>query len=360
MVAVLVRLTYRSLAALLSWLALSARSSASKNAEILILRHEVAVPRRGSPRPRIGWADRALLAALDRILPRALRAHRIVSPGTLLRWHRRMVAKKWAQPRSPGRPPLAGELAELIVKLAKDNPSWGVVRVQGELRRLGHRIGAGTIRKILRSHRIPPPAVRDDRWRTFLRAHAKTILAVDFFHIDCAVTLTRLYVAFAIEHHTRRVHLLGLTRFLTAAWATQLARELTGDLAEAGRGLTHLIRDRDAKFTAAFDAVFTACGIEVVPAAPQAPRMNAIAERFVRTARAECTDRMLIASERHARVIMAQYVNHYNNGRSHQGHGLGPRAPDDAPNVIPSPAPPHRIHRRQLLGGPINEYQPAA
>jgi putative transposase len=257
-------------------------------------------------------------------------------------------------------PPLAGELAGLIVRLAKDNPSWGVVRIQGELRRLGHRIGAGTIRKILRSHRIPPPAVRDDCWRTFLRAHAKTILAVDFFHIDCAVSLTRLYVAFVIEHHTRHVHLLGVTRFPTADWATQLARELTADLAEAGRGFTHLIRDRDSKFTAAFDAVFTACGIEVVATTPQAPRINAIAERFVRTARAECTDRMLIASERHARIIMAQYVNHYNNGRSHQGHGLDLRAPDDPPNVIPFPAPPHRILRRQLPGGLINEYQPAA
>jgi len=152
-----------------------------------------------------------------------------------------MVTRKWTQPRAPGRPPLADELAELIVKLARDNPGWGVVRVQGELRRLGHRIGAGTIRRILRSHRIPPPAVRDDRWRTFLRAHAATILAVDFFHIDCAVSLARLYVAFVIEHDTRHVHLLGVTRFPIAAWATQLARELTADLAEAGRGFTHLI-----------------------------------------------------------------------------------------------------------------------
>jgi transposase InsO family protein len=357
---VLVCLIYRSLAALLSWLALSARSSASKNAEILILRHEVAVLRRGNPKPKINWTDRALLAALARILPKALRAHRIVAPATLLRWHRRMVTKKWTQPRVPGRPPLAGELAGLIVQLARDNPRWGVVRIQGELRRLGYRIGAGTIRKILRSHRIPPPAVRDDSWRTFLRAQATTILAVDFFHIDCAATLTRLYVAFVIERDTRHVHLLGITRFPTAAWATQLARELATDLADAGRGFTHLIRDRDSKFTAAFDAVFTACGIEVVPTAPQAPRMNAIAERFVRTARDECTDRMLIAGERHARVILAQYITHYNTGRSHQGHGLHLRAPDDAPNVIPFPAPPHQIRRRQLLGGLVNEYQPAA
>ena len=356
----LVRLVYRSLATLLSWLALSARSSASKNAEILILRHEVAVLRRGNPKPKIDWADRAVLASLARILPRALRAHRIITPGTLLRWHRRMVTRKWTQPKAPGRPLLADELVELIVKLARDNPRWGVARVQGELRRLGHRIGAGTIRKILRSHGIPPPAARDDCWRSFLRAHAATILAVDFFHIDCAVSLTRLYVAFVIEHGTRHVHLLGVTRFPTAAWATQLARELTAGLADAGRGFTHLIRDRDSKFTAAFDAVFTACGMEVTPTAPQAPRMNAIAERFVRTARAECTDQMLITGEKHLRVILADYIDHYNTGRSHQGDGMGLRAPDDDPDVIALPVPAARIHRRTRLAGLINEYQQAA
>jgi putative transposase len=183
---------------------------------------------------------------------------------------------------------------------------------------------------------------------------------VDFFHIDCAVSLTRLYLAFVIEHETRHVHLLGITRFPTAARATQLARELTADLAEAGRGFAHLIRDRDSRFTAAFDAVFTGCGIEVAATAPQAPRMNSIAERFVRTARAGCTDRMLIAGERHARVVMAEYIGHYYSGRSHQGRGLGLRAPDDPPSVVPFPVPPHRIRRRQLLGGLINEYQPAA
>jgi putative transposase len=167
-------------------------------------------------------------------------------------------------------------------------------------------------------------------------------------------------MAFVIEHHTRHVHLLGITRFPTAAWATQLARELTVGLADAGRGFAHLIRDRDSKFTASFDAVFTACGTEVVTTAPQAPRMNAIAERFVRTARAECTGRMLIVGERHARVAMAEYIRHCNTGRSHQGQGLALHAPDDVPSVIPFPAPPHQIRRRQLLGGLINEYQPAA
>jgi hypothetical protein len=173
------------------------------------------------------------------------------------------------------------------------------------------------------------------------------------------VPLTRLQAAFVSGHRTRHVHLPGVTRFPAAARAARPARELTAGLAGAGRGFAHLIRDRDSTFTAAPDAVFTACGIMVVTTAPQAPRMNAIAERFVRTARAECADRMLIAGERHARIIMAEYIKHYNNGRSHQGHGPGLRAPD-APNVIPFPAPPHQIRRRQLPGGLINEYQPAA
>jgi putative transposase len=271
-----------------------------------------------------------------------------------------MVAKKWTQPRSPGRPPLGDDLVELIVRLATENRAWGVVRIQGELRRLGHRIGAGTIRRILRGRRIPPPTARDERWRTFLKAHAPSIVATDFFHVDCAITLTRLYVAFVIEHHTRRVHLLWTTRYPTGAWATQLARDFTADLEEAGHRLTHLIRDRDANFTAALDAVLEAVGIDVRLTAPQTPRMNAIAERFVRTGRAECTDRMLIAGERHLRTVLDQFVDHYNVGRSHQGTGLNLRAPDDDPNVIPFPVPASRVRRKAVLGGLINEYDTAA
>jgi putative transposase len=270
-----VRLIYRFAVAMLSWLALLARSSVSKDAEILVLRQEVAVLRRVNPKPRLEWTDRAVLAALSPLLPRVLRLHRIVPPGTLLRWHRRMMARKWTQPRPPGRPPIDGELVELIVRLAGENRTWGVVRIQGELRRLGHRIGAGTIRKILRARRIPPPAARDDRWRAFLCAHARSIVAVDLFHVDCALSLTRLYAAFVIEHRTRRVHLLGVTRYPSGQWLTQLARDLTADLEEAGHRFTHLIRDRDGKFTAAFDAVFTAAGMDVLLTAPQAPRMNA-------------------------------------------------------------------------------------
>jgi putative transposase len=348
-----VRLAYRLLVTVVSWIALLTRSSSSKDAEILAVRHEVAVLRRATPRPHLSWSDRAVLAALARVLPKALRARRIVTPGTLLRWHRRLAAAKWRQPRPPGRPPIPDELIALILRLARENRRWGVVRIQGELRRLGHRVAASTIRKILRAHRIPPPAHRDEYWRAFLRAHATTLLATDFFHVDCAITLQRLYIAFVIEIKTRRVHLLGITAHPTSEWTTQLARNLVAELEEAGHRFTRLIRDRDAKFTAAFDTVFSSTGICVLPTAPQAPRMNAFAERFVRTVRAECTDRMLIAGERHLDTVLSEYVAHYNSGRSHQGHGMMLRAPDDDPDVLPFPARTDQIQLRPRLAGLI-------
>ena len=328
-----VALAYRLLVTMLSWFALLARSSSAKDAEILALRHEVAVLRRTNPRPRMSWTDRAVLTALARIMPKGLRARRIVTPGTLLRWHQRLVAAKWRQPRPPGRPPVPEELVALIVRLARENTRWGVVRIQGELRRLGHRVAASTIRKILRAHRIPPPSGHDGSWGVFLRAHAATLLAADFFHVDCAFTLTRLYVGFVIELQTRRVHLLGITRHPTGQWATQLARNLAAELEEAGVRFTHLIRDH---------------------------RMNAYAERFVRTARDECTDRLLIAGEQHLRAVLSEYIGHYNTGRSHQGKGMSLRAPDDDPDAIASLGPPAQIQRRTRLAGLINEYRQAA
>jgi putative transposase len=319
----------------------------------------VTVLRRANPKPRLDWADRALFAALIRLLPRHLRAHQLVTPGTVLRWHRRLVAANWRQPRPPGRPPIPAELVELILRVARDNPSWGHTRIQRELWRLGHRVAAASIRKVLRSHRIPPAPNRDDgpTWRAFLRAQAATILATDFFQIE-TVTLKRLYVSFVLELGTRRVHILGITEHPTAAWATQLARNFLTDAGERADRFRYLIRDRDSIFTDAFDAVFTAVNIEIKKSAPQCPKMNAFAERWVKTVRAECTDRMLIVGERHLRVVLERYAEHYNAGRSHQGHGLSLRAPLDDPDVIPFPA--HRITRTKILGGLINEYDTAA
>ncbi|MEU0940230.1 integrase core domain-containing protein [Embleya sp. NPDC005971] len=354
-----VRLLYRLLVHVVAWLALCARSSASKDAEILALRHEVAVLRRANAKPRSSWADCASLSALARVLPKALRAHRIVAPGTPLRRHRRPVAARWRQPRRPGRPPLADDVVALIVRFATENRSRGVVRIQGELRRLGHRVAASTIRRILRARRIPPPGTRDDSWRTFLRAQADTLLAIDFLHVD-TVTPKRPYAAFAIEVGTRRVRLLGVTAHPTGTWAVQVARELAADLDDAGHRFTHPVRDRDARFTAAFDAVLASIGIDVVPTAPQAPTVNAFAERRIASVRRECTDRILVTGERHVRVLLDAYVEHYDAGRSHQGDGPDPRAPDDIPNVTALPTRPDRIRRRQRLGGLLNQYDAVA
>ncbi|MGW7538599.1 integrase core domain-containing protein [Amycolatopsis sp. NPDC054798] len=219
----------------------------------------------------------------------------------------------------------------------------------------GHRIAASTIRRILRGHRIPSPTGRGDTWRTFLRAQADGLLAIEFFRID-TVTLKRLYAAFVIEHRARRVRLLGVTGHPTGAWATPLARDLAADLEDSGHRFTHLIRDRDAKFHAAFASI----GIDMVLTAPQAPRMNAIAERWICSLRRECTARLLITGRNHSSHVLETYVDHYNADRSHQGHGVGLRASDDDPNVVPLPTPPDRIKRIRRLAGLLNDYLPAA
>jgi putative transposase len=258
---------------LTGWMALLARSAASKDAELLMLRQEVAVLRRQNPKPTLDWADRAMLAALARMLPRPLRMSRLFTPDTLLRWHRRLIRWRWTCPPKSGRPPIDIKLAVLIEQMARENPGWGYQRIQGELLGIGIRVSASTVRRVLRRLRIPPALKRSQStWRQFLRTQATTMLACDFFHVDCAVTLRRVYVFFVLEAGTRYVHLLGVTTHPDGAWTAQQARNLLMDLGERAARFRFLIRDRAGQFTEAFDAVFAGAGIEVVKIPPQSPR----------------------------------------------------------------------------------------
>ncbi len=352
------RVLYLVLVRLSGWMALLARSSVSKDAELLVLRHEVAVLRRTNPKPRLDWADRALFSCLCRHLPRDILRRRLVTPATILRWHRRLVAKKWTFPHRTGRPPIDPEVAALIGQLARQNPTWGYQRIQGELLKVGRRVGASTIRRVLQQLRIPPAPIRanDTTWRQFLRTQASTMLACDFFHVDCAVTLQRIYVFFVIEINTRYVHILGTTTNPDGPWTAQQARNLITDLGDRAAELRFLIRDRAGQFTANFDTVFADAGIHVVKIPPRCPQANGYAERFVRTVRAELTDRMLIFGQRHLRRVLAKYVSHYNQQRPHRGQALRPPSP-------PQPAPTDALApviRLPILGGLINEYYPAA
>jgi putative transposase len=289
------RLLYLTFCQLFGWLGLLTRAQASKNPEILVLRHEVAVLRRQVSRPRSSWPDRAVLAALTRLLSKQHRLHRFVTPETLLRWHRDLIKRRWTYPhRQPGRPSTVPGLRRLILRMAAENPTWGYRCIHGELARLGQNLAPSTVWLLLKRCGIDlAPRRASLTWQQFLAVQAEGILACDFFHAE-TVLLKRLYVLFVLEVSTRRVHILGVTANPTGEWVAQQARTLLMDLADRIEQFRFLLRDRDAKFTDTYDAIFASEGIRILRTPMRAPRANAFAERWVGTVRRELLDRMLL------------------------------------------------------------------
>jgi transposase InsO family protein len=303
---VLLRLAYLGVTNALAMLRLLPMSDHAKDAEILALRHQIMVLERQLHGQKVQFtpADRAFLAALLHRLPRAvLRQIRLlVHPETVLRWHRSLIARHHARisrPKQVGRPPTVRSIRALVLRLARENNGWGYRRIHGELLVLGVKVAASTVWEILKDAGIDPaPQRTSDSWAAFLRSQAEAILAADFFE---AVTLTgtRMYVIAVIEHATRRVRILGATAHPTTAWVTQAVRNLAMDLQDAGRRARFLIRDRDGKYPALFDAILADAGITVVLSGVQVPRMNAIMERWIQSCRHELLDRMLVWNQAH-------------------------------------------------------------
>jgi transposase len=338
---------------------LLARSSYDLNSdlEVVVLRHQLIILRRQVGKPHLRRRDRLFMAAISRALPRARWSSFLVRPQTLLRWHRELVRRKWTYRRrsAGGRPPISEEVRVLILRMGRENPRWGCLRIRGELAKLGVKVSATTIRTLLRANGLgPAPRRSGPTWREFLRAQAHGILALDFFTVDTA-WLRTLYVLFAIQVGSRRVHVLGITRNPDSAWVTQQARNLT--VGEGLGGVRFAIRDRDSKFSGPFDEVFRSEGVMVMKIPIRAPRANAFAERWVRTVRTECLDWILVFGRCHLERVLWVYASHYNAGRPHRGLDL--KTPDRRP-VPASGAQGIRVRRRDALGGLIHEYELAA
>jgi transposase InsO family protein len=329
-------------------LVLRGRTDRSKDVEILVLRHQLAVLQRQVARPRFEPDDRAILAAFARALGRDRWPILLVKPDTILAWHRRLVANHWTYPHRPGRPSTAIGARQLIIRLARENPTWGYRRIHGELTRLGITIAASTVWAILKAAGIDPaPGRASASWTTFLRAQAAGIVACDFFTVD-SVMLRRYYVLFFIEFDRRRVHLAGITKNPTGAWATQAARNFMMDY----EPIRFLIRDGAGQFVLAFDEVFRGEGATIIRTPPYTPVANAYAERWVGTVRRELLDRTLIWNHPHLEQLLRQYIEHYNTHRPHRS--LSQRAPDDHGVVAYRPGQP--IRRHPTCDGLINEY----
>jgi putative transposase len=359
---VLVSFVYVVACRLFAFVLLLARGDRSKELEILLLRHELSILRRQARRPTLAESDRLVLAALSRVMPRRSWHAFLVTPETLLRWHRRIVARRWTYPhRRPGRPPLEPRVSELILRLARENAHWGYVRIVGELRKLGITVSPTLVRNVLRRAGVPPAPERGaSSWRAFLRQHGNSILACDLFTVD-TVWLRRLYVLFFVSIGTRQVEYVACTTNPDTAWMIQQARNLLMDLDDRGPRLRFLIHDRDTKFSRAFDAVFHSEGIEIVRTPIQAPNANAHAERWVGSVRRECLDRLLIFGRGQLEHVLRIYIRHFNEQRPHRALDL--RSPNGGSGTDRTPTAtlhPLQVRRRDVLGGLLHEYEAVA
>ena len=361
---VLLRLSYLAVSSMFTVLRLLPASDTEKDIEILALRHQLAVLQRQIDRPRFTDTDWAFLAALLQRLPRVRlrRLPLIVSPDTLLRWHRDLICHRHAalsRRKRPGRPPTRRSVQALVLRLARENNSWGYRRIHGELVGLGITLAPSTVWEILKRHGIQPAPARDHAtWSGFLRGQAQASIACDFF---TATTLTGVtYHVFAVIEHASRL-VLGATAHPTGAWVTQIARNLLMDLQDAGASVRYLIRDRDAKFTRAFDAVFAGEGCEIVTTGIRVPRMNSITERWIQTCRRELLDRTLIWNHAHLLHTLREYEAFFNGHRPHRAlHSAAPLRPRPDPVIDPARLDHLDIQRHDRLGGVLHEYAHAA
>ena len=353
------RLVFLLITRLAAGLRLSWREETWKTAEILILRHQLAVLQRRQPRrPKVNWADRALLAALLGVIPKARRhgLRLVVTPETILRWHRDIVRRRWAAQSmrtKTGRPATRPNIKALVLRLARENPGWGYRRIHGELAGLGVNVAASTAWQILKNAGIDPaPRRTAPTWSQFLRSQAEAILACDFFTVDL-LDGTQAYVLAVIEHATIRIRILGVTLHPTGDWTAQQGRNLIMDLGEHAYPVKFMIRDRGSNFTAAFDAVLADAGIRTVLRNVRTPRMNAIAERWIGGCRPELLDRTLVWNQAHLRRILREYETHHNQHRPHRS--LDAAAPLK-PLTEPVDLAQYRVRRQARAGGLINEY----
>jgi putative transposase len=350
---VTVRLITLSLRQVLRLLLLACRSSRLKDLELLVLRQELTVLRRQVPHPKTRREERLVLTVLQRLRPVHERLSNLFTPDTLRRWHRELVKTKWHfSHRIVSRPMMPLQTQLTVWRMLRENDAWGYKRIKGELNKVGIDISTTSIRRILSVKSRPGP--RRQTWRQFMHTQASSIIACDLFTVE-SIRLKTLHVLFFIELHSRRVQIGGVTDGpANLAWCTQIARNLSEAREDRSEPIRFLVHDRDGRFGATFGEVFKAEGIEVIRTPWRAPKANAYAERWIRTVRAECLDRVMVLGPRHLEHLLSVYVKHYNEERPHRGLGLRP--PGGSPPLRVLGSTPSEIERRDLLGGLIHEY----